>query len=264
LFSRPKRTRFIKQLSCHLGNAGYYLSDGMGGNVGMLVDDGTASSNSRLPQFVVYDAFGNQMAQSSLGAGLRASFAWRGREGSAKDIGSNLVYMQSRHYDPTIGRFIQADSLRMASMTTQGMNRYVYASNDPVNISDPTGLFSLWNAVTAAAGITMITAGIALTFYGLPLLGFASMAFGIALLLDLKADLTSNCYERQSFRALARFFTLVGGLFLALQAGAALASIGKSSAAGYFAISEEGIPAGLTGAWSAISGAAKAFGTLSR
>jgi len=51
----------------------YYLSDGMGGHVGMLVDDGTASSNSRQPQFVVYDAFGNQMAQSSLGVGRRTA-----------------------------------------------------------------------------------------------------------------------------------------------------------------------------------------------
>jgi len=117
----------------------YYLSDAMGGHVGILVDDGLASTTARQAQFVVYDAFGNEMAESSFGVGLRASFAWRGQEGSAKDIGSNLVYMQNRHYDPSIGRFIQADDLLTASLTTQGMNRYIYTENDPVNKTDPTG-----------------------------------------------------------------------------------------------------------------------------
>ena len=39
------------------------------------------------------------------------SFAWRGQEGSVTDRDAGLVYMQARHYDPSIGRFIQADRL---------------------------------------------------------------------------------------------------------------------------------------------------------
>ncbi len=68
------------------------------------------------------------------------SFAWRGQEGSVTDRDSGLVYMQAQHYDPSIGRFIQADILPLAGLTTQGMNRYAYCENDPVNKNDPSGL----------------------------------------------------------------------------------------------------------------------------
>jgi len=105
----------------------------------------------------------NEKGQSALGAGLRASFAWRGQEGSAKDIGSNLVYMQNRHYDPSIGRFIQADDLLLASMTTQGMNRYIYTENDPVSFSDPSGMLT--------------AAGVAIAIIGIILLIFAFLVF---------------------------------------------------------------------------------------
>lgn len=71
----------------------------------------------------------------------RGSFAWRGGEGSVTDREPNLIHMQARHYDPTLGRFLQADSLMLASFTTQGTNRYLYTENDPVNRSDPTGRF---------------------------------------------------------------------------------------------------------------------------
>jgi len=67
------------------------------------------------------------------------SFAWRGQEGSVTDRDTGLLYMQARHYDPSTGRFIQADTLPLASLTTQAMNRYAYCENDPVNNSDPAG-----------------------------------------------------------------------------------------------------------------------------
>ena len=107
-------------------------------------------------------AFGNNMTKPLGGAG---SFAWRGGEGSVSDSEPNLVHMQARHYDPTLGRFIQADSLMLASFTTQGMNRYIYTENDPVNQTDPTGAF-LWMlfAMIVIGGIVggimnMVTAG---------------------------------------------------------------------------------------------------------
>jgi len=88
------------------------------------------------PRIHVFDAFGNAMTARASTAGV---FAWRGGEGSVTDKETNLVLMQARHYDPTLGRFLQADTLRLASFTTQGMNRYIYTENDPVTFSDPTG-----------------------------------------------------------------------------------------------------------------------------
>jgi len=114
----------------------YVLTDAMGRNVGIMVDDDGDASTPRRLVYQSFDAFGNAMQTR---AGLTGVFAWRGQEGSVSDKETNLVYMQSRHYDPTIGRFLQADTLRMASGTTQGMNRYIYTENDPVNMSDPSG-----------------------------------------------------------------------------------------------------------------------------
>ncbi len=118
--------------------------------MGVLYDDDGIPGAESHPAFTVYDSFGNNMTASPLGKGGpqgglegAGSYAWRGGEGSVTDREPNLVHMQARHYDPTLGRFIQADTLMLASMTTQGMNRYIYTENDPVNRSDPGGSFWL-------------------------------------------------------------------------------------------------------------------------
>ena len=53
--------------------------------------------------------------------------------------------MQSRYYDPEIGRFISADNIDYlgADGTLQSYNLFAYCSNNPVNYSDPTGCFVL-------------------------------------------------------------------------------------------------------------------------
>ncbi len=122
----------------------YYLRDAMGGHTGLLLDHDADLSTPSQASFSVYDAFGNGMSPGSP-SGLAGSFAWRGGEGSVRDAAPNLVYMQARHYDPTIGRFLQPDTMTLASTTTQGMNKYIYCENDPVNRSDPTG--KIWHFV---------------------------------------------------------------------------------------------------------------------
>ncbi len=134
----------------------WYLWDASGGAVGMMVYDET--SESYPAAFQVHDAFGNLISEHSGAAAAGASYAWRGQEGSESDLGfaenelgTRLVYMQARYYDPEIGRFLRADDLPMASTTSQGLNRYLYCANDPVNQSDPSGLL-IGEAVAFAAG----------------------------------------------------------------------------------------------------------------
>ena len=61
--------------------------------------------------FQTFDAFGVNMTKPLLST---RSFAWRGQEGSVTDRDAGLVYMQARHYDPSTGRFIQADFRKRA------------------------------------------------------------------------------------------------------------------------------------------------------
>jgi RHS repeat-associated protein len=63
-----------------------------------------------------------------------------GFTGQYSDSYINLLWYNSRHYDPELGRFIQPDSIvPLASQGTQAYDRYGYVNNNPVRYSDPTG-----------------------------------------------------------------------------------------------------------------------------
>ena len=68
------------------------------------------------------------------------------------DSETGFYYLQSRYYDPEIGRFINADSY--ASTDATGLlstNMFAYCENDPVNRSDPSGEWFLQAAAIGAA-----------------------------------------------------------------------------------------------------------------
>ena len=65
------------------------------------------------------------------------------------DNETGYYYLQSRYYDPSICRFINADVLEISGITKDteiGTNMFAYCSNDPINSDDPTGLLSKINA----------------------------------------------------------------------------------------------------------------------
>jgi len=58
----------------------------------------------------------------------------------ATDLGSagfGLIFYQSRFYDPALGRMTQADSIAPGGV--QGLDRYAYVGNSPLNYIDPSG-----------------------------------------------------------------------------------------------------------------------------
>jgi RHS repeat-associated protein len=61
----------------------------------------------------------------------------------ATDLGAagfGLMFYNARWYDPTLGRFAQADSIvSLASQGTQALDRYAFVNNNPVRYNDPTG-----------------------------------------------------------------------------------------------------------------------------
>ncbi len=79
------------------------------------------------------------------------------------DRETGLYYLQSRYYDPSIGRFVNADAMEFlgADGSTLSYNLFAYCQNNPVNLSDPTGC--LPNLAKIAIGAVALAGAIALT-----------------------------------------------------------------------------------------------------
>ena len=68
------------------------------------------------------------------------------------DQDTSLYYLNSRYYDPHIGRFISIDAIEYLDIEiVNGLNLYAYCMNNPVMYSDPEGNMAL--LLAAIAGI---------------------------------------------------------------------------------------------------------------
>ncbi len=68
----------------------------------------------------------------------------------------SLVQMNGRVYDPTLGRFLSADTVIQSLGATQSINPYTYAWNDPLRYTDPSGHSILGAIAGIAAAIIAI------------------------------------------------------------------------------------------------------------
>jgi len=88
-----------------------------------------------------YDPFG---ATTTSGAASGHSGQYTGREND----GTGLYYYRARYYSPALQRFISEDPIGLAG----GINLYAYVGNDPVNRTDPSGLYWLEDVSNFSAG----------------------------------------------------------------------------------------------------------------
>jgi len=58
------------------------------------------------------------------------------------DSSTGLYKFGTRYYNPGFGRWSQQDPVRSQLNDPTSLNRYVYASDDPVNFTDPSGRIS--------------------------------------------------------------------------------------------------------------------------
>ena len=71
-------------------------------------------------------------------------------DGYDYDAETTLYYLQSRYYDPEIGRFINSDAYASTGQGILGNNMFAYCLNNPVGFSDPDGYCAGLNREGAA------------------------------------------------------------------------------------------------------------------
>jgi RHS repeat-associated protein len=113
-----------EQINLTTGTVTYLTADRLGSV------RGTVSSTGALTATTSYDAWGNPQTAGGLTADTPFGYA-----GAYTDP-SGLVYLINRYYSPQTGQFISVDP-DLAST----MQPYVYAGDNPVSATDPSGLY---------------------------------------------------------------------------------------------------------------------------
>ena len=126
------------------------------------------------------------------------------------DAETNLYYLQTRYYDPEVGRFISPDSIKyLEPETINGLNLYAYCLNNPVMRIDPTGCSWDWGAIGRALGGAVIAiAGLSLTIATsrLAFIPFASFIpqFGVSMAM-YGGYMVASAFDSQIYQVMLAF-----------------------------------------------------------
>lgn len=123
----------FKATSCRIT---YLCRKDLQGNIVALIDN----TGNTVVQYN-YDAWGNHKVVDANGNEITSSthignlnpFRYRGYY---YDCETGLYFLQSRYYDPIVGRFLNRDSVNYVnSKIINGLNLYTYCLNNPVTFS---------------------------------------------------------------------------------------------------------------------------------
>ncbi|QVK17039.1 RHS repeat-associated core domain-containing protein [Mycoplasmatota bacterium] len=124
------------------GNEYFYIKD-LQGNISIIVDE-----NGDIVVEYSYDAWGNIISTKEYNADgtekteldIAKINPYRYR-GYRYDEETGYYYLNSRYYNPELGRFVNADGFLGEQGDILGHNMYAYAKNNPVMVVDPDGEF---------------------------------------------------------------------------------------------------------------------------
>jgi RHS repeat-associated protein len=112
-----------------------FTFDPSGNNVGVHDQYNLAPQASNF-----YDAYGERIIGTT-SQNMFDEIGYKGQFGCITDWNTNLVYCQQRYYSPVMAAWITRDP----TGADGGMNVYEFCGNNPVMISDPSGLEGDWD-----------------------------------------------------------------------------------------------------------------------
>lgn len=133
----------------HNGTTCYYVTN-LQGDVLHIVN-----SSKQVVASYTYDPYGKVLSATGTLAEINP-LRYRGYFYNQE---TGFYYLQSRYYDPTIGRFINADDTAClgADGTPLSYNLFAYCKNNPVMGYDPTGLWD-WGLFAKIVITTVVVA----------------------------------------------------------------------------------------------------------
>jgi len=117
----------------------FYFNDALGSAVAAVSESGNLCWSE------VYSGYGEKTIDSDHGLngeGCGVLGEERGYTGHTQDWETDLVYMQQRYYDASIGRFLSIDPLDADPNNPMTFNRYAYGNNNPYKYIDPDGRYA--------------------------------------------------------------------------------------------------------------------------
>ena len=117
----------------------YFVTRNAQGDITAIYDAKTCT----LVGSYTYDAWGRVLSATAVndpnGITEKNPFRYRGYY---YDRETGFYYLQSRYYDPGIGRFVNADNAGILTVNQNSLvqyNLFAYCLNNPINRSDPSG-----------------------------------------------------------------------------------------------------------------------------
>jgi RHS repeat-associated protein len=120
----------VARIDLPAGTVHYYLSDHLNSTSMVVSASGTIEEESD------YLPFGRELVVTGPGAN---HYKFTGKE---RDPESNLDNFGARYNSSQIGRFMSPDPMGGSLLDPQTLNKYSYVRNNPVTLTDPTGMYT--------------------------------------------------------------------------------------------------------------------------
>ena len=217
-------------------NDTYYLHKDQQGSTTAI----TNAAGTTVQQFL-YDPWGKQYLVNNSLLTYTSPATSQGYTGHEMVNDFEVIHMGGRTYNPTLGRFMQADPFIQSPTNLQSYNRYSYVLNNPMSYTDPSGYFfkklgklikDNWRTLASIA-VGYVTFGLGTGIWSLAEMG--SLTFGPAVGWGAAAGAASGFVSTGSLRG-----ALSGAI-----SGAAFGAIGASGLGGVESFAVSGLTGGI-------------------